>query len=362
MRALGPLFYPPGKQHRIPGDAEETELQACNAATTKMYAQEPSTIQCSLQLKYPWAKTSLVKAWNREMERKHPRSITVEERAFSMRRILQDVAVRIGQLSVQTHNDAQFFLGKRVSRCQGPVQFLAAYGIIIKNTRKKPNNNRKNVRGKESFGRLIRVGKGKASSYRICSTVAERMRATQRLKSMVVASAVLENLMRRARESSDLLLLRRHMLAAMIALNKIKAPMLRTTATNYNMSWTVRGVCCTGLAQAGRTLSAKGRTVRELMGIFPDANQRIIQVARHLFGSQHQAEAAHITDLFRRLQYRGKPEHFSMWLCFFASVQLDNVPPSSLTANRSVLDKLMQDIRAQKKLGLDSPVPVSNLS
>ena len=56
--------------HKMPGDAEAIHNHAVTPASVKMFQQEPSTIPASLQLKYPFQKRDLVRAWHRGWKKK----------------------------------------------------------------------------------------------------------------------------------------------------------------------------------------------------------------------------------------------------------------------------------------------------
>ena len=157
-----PIFCP-GKlrskkgaeDHKVPGDAEALHTQAVTPATVKMFQQEACTIQSSIQLKYPFGKTALVRAWKSECKRKF-RRVTVNERAVCMRRVLTDVANQLGKATLNEHQTAAEFMGKRVSRVQGPVQFLRAYKIITKVTKAWVQAIRKRL-STRSWYRLLQI-------------------------------------------------------------------------------------------------------------------------------------------------------------------------------------------------------------
>ena len=77
----------------------------------------------------------------------------------------------------------------------------------------------------------------------------------------------------------------------------------------------------------------------------PDVGGWIAKVCRHFYPSQNMAKAARVTDLFKKLGYTGKVEHFSMWLCFFASKDLDSAAPPLVKERTPELLALMLTIR-----------------
>jgi len=97
----------------------------------------------------------------------------------------------------------------------------------------------------------------------------------------------------------------------------------------------------------GKTLDYRGATVGNIMGLFPDVNGWIERLARHFYGSQSQARNAPIQDFFKKLQYTGKVEHLSMWLCFFSNRDLRRIPPAVIKKKTPELVKLMLTARAR---------------
>ena len=292
---------------KIPGDAEATENHAATHASVKMFDEEPCTIQSSIQLKYPVCKNLLVKAYQSEMKKTKFQRTTVRERAECMRRILENVALGLGQVSQSEQGTAHDFLGKRVSRVQGPVQFLRAYGIIIKVT-KAWTKKQERTSSTAWKRKVIRVGKDKDTQYRVCATLQERSRAVGKLELMVIASPVIQGLVRNCPD--DLKGMRRVFEVSFGALAKIKAPMLTKTADDYNRRWTCRGATITGLGMRGLTLQVGNATVGDLMACFPDVGKWLNRLSRHFYRAQNSARVAPLKDLLRKLHYTSQLEHF----------------------------------------------------
>ena len=136
-----------------------------------------------------------------------------------MRRVLEDVANQLGKATLNEQHTAAEFLGKRVSRVQGPVQFLRAYKIIEKVTNAKKKQ------------KVIRVGKETDTAYRICNTPAEREASVKKLKLLVAASPVIEGLVRKA--TQDLQGCRSILDVSFEILGMVRAPMLSKTGDDF---------------------------------------------------------------------------------------------------------------------------------
>ena len=329
-----------------PGDAEATTVHALTPETVKMFEAEPCTIQSSLQSKYPFQKDAVVRAWRREAVKKKFRRATVRERAECMRRVLEDVAHQLGTVTKADQQGAHDFLGKRVSRVQGPVQFLRSYGIIAKVT-KRLITKQKRAGGYARKRRVIRVGKDKDTSYRICATPVERAAAVNKLMLMVAASPVIQGIVDRCPE--DLEGCHRLLDVSLAALEKIRAPMLTKTKDDYNRRRTCRGAAITGLAVKGKTLQAGNATVGALLDIFPDVDW-IQRASRHFYHGQNASRGATVTDLLKKMQYTGKVEHLSMWLCFASNKDLIGVSPVVIKRKAPELLTLMRAIRKRAKM------------
>jgi len=327
---------------KVPGDAEATEFHATAPQTVKMFEAEPCTIQASLQSKYPFQKDALVRAWRREAAKKKFRRVTVRDRAECMRRVLVDVAHQLGTVTEAAQRGAHDFLGKRVSRVQGPVQFLRSYGILTKVTKRWIATQKRS--GRHAWKRsVIRVGKRKDTLYRICASPVERAAAVKKLMRMVAASPVIQGIVDRCAEDLDGC--HRLLDASFAALDQIRAPMLSKTKDDYNRRWTCRGAVITGLSIKGKTLQAGSATVGSLLDIFPDVGNWILRVSRHFYHGQNAARAAKVPDLLKKMRYTGKIEHLSMWLCFFSNSDLIDVSPAIVKRKAPELLTLMRTIR-----------------
>ena len=165
---------------------------------------------------------------------------------------------------------------------------------------------------------------------------------------MVAASPVIEHIARNC--PPDLEGCRRILDVSFENLSKVRAPLLSKTGDDYNLRWTCRGAVATGLCMRGQTLAPGKATVGDLMKCFPDVGNWIEKVSRHFYSSQGTSTRARVTDLFNKLGYTGKVEHFSMWLCFFANKDLASAAPALVKKRTPELLRLSRRIR--KRTGM----------
>ena len=222
--------------------------------------------------------------------------------------------------------------GKNVSQVLGPVPFLCALGVIVKDKRTTRTN---------STG-ILRFGLS-GHKFRLATSASQTKKLQKTLEAIVRGSQAWACIVKEP--PRDLIQWGKLMRQMNKSLMSSPSMPLMQNSTKYVYKWVARNLFFMAMKMKG---IGELKLQQDITGRALDANFPDSQGWGKRFAANGKGKLK-LKALFRDLHFEEGAEFFSMRTCQFASKDLDVCAPAEITRKRASLESLMQKYRKRHK-------------